>query len=89
MDRGAWLATVHGVTKSWMQLKCLACTDACTHKTHRHGNNHIGINLYSQISRNRRYAIPLKATGGKSWVDKEAEGKKGRAWPRAFIEVFR
>ena len=25
MDRGAWLATVHGVSKSWMQLSTPAC----------------------------------------------------------------
>ena len=24
MDRGGWWATVHGVTKSWTQLKCLS-----------------------------------------------------------------
>ena len=26
MDRGAWWATVHGVTKSWTGLNDLACT---------------------------------------------------------------
>ena len=26
MDRGAWRATVHGVTKSWTRLSDLACT---------------------------------------------------------------
>ena len=26
MDRGAWQATVHGVTKSWTQLSDLACS---------------------------------------------------------------
>ena len=26
MDRGAWWATVHGVTRSWIQLSDLACT---------------------------------------------------------------
>ena len=25
MDRGAWWATVHGVTKSWMRLSDRAC----------------------------------------------------------------
>ena len=28
MDRGVWQATVHGVTKSWTQLKWLMCTHA-------------------------------------------------------------
>ena len=31
MDRGAWLATVHGITKSQIQLSHWACTRACTH----------------------------------------------------------
>ena len=26
MDRGAWWATVHGVTKSWLRLSTHACT---------------------------------------------------------------
>ena len=26
MDRGAWRAIVHGVTKSWTQLKCMQCS---------------------------------------------------------------
>ena len=30
MDRGAWLATVHGVTKSWAQLSVR------THNKHRY-----------------------------------------------------
>ena len=25
MDRGAWVATIHGVTKSWTQLNDQAC----------------------------------------------------------------
>ena len=29
MDRGAWQATVHGVTKSWARLNTCVCT--CTH----------------------------------------------------------
>ena len=28
MGRGAWRATVHGVTESWTQLSDLACTHA-------------------------------------------------------------
>ena len=32
MDRGAWQATVHGVTKSWTQLSTHACTH---HQTFR------------------------------------------------------
>ena len=28
IDRGAWWATVHGVTKSWTQLSDRACTHA-------------------------------------------------------------
>ena len=34
MDRGAWWAAVHGVTKSWTQLKQLTLTQTHTH-THR------------------------------------------------------
>ena len=30
MDRGAWQATVHGVTKSWTRVKQLSM-HACTH----------------------------------------------------------
>ena len=30
MDRGAWWATVHGITKSWTWLSDLACMHACT-----------------------------------------------------------
>ena len=29
MDRGVWQATVHGVTKSWTQLKCLSIHTQC------------------------------------------------------------
>ena len=29
MDRGAWRATVHGITKSWTQLKQLSSSDQC------------------------------------------------------------
>ena len=28
-DRGVWQATVHGVTKSWTQLKCLSMHTQC------------------------------------------------------------
>ena len=35
MDRGAWQATVHGVTKSWTGLKQLTQTHTHTH-THAH-----------------------------------------------------
>ena len=31
MDRGAWWATVHGVTKSQIQLSAYACMNTCTH----------------------------------------------------------
>ena len=37
MDRGAWWATVPGVTKSWTRLSMHACTH--TH-THTHTHNH-------------------------------------------------
>ena len=33
MSRGAWLATVHGVTKSWTRLKQLSTHAACTSAT--------------------------------------------------------
>ena len=39
MDRGAWPATVHSVTKSQTQLKLLSM-HTCTHKSHR--NKHFG-----------------------------------------------
>ena len=35
MDRGAWWATVHGVTKSWTQLSMHTRARAHTH-THTH-----------------------------------------------------
>ena len=35
MDRGAWQATVHGVTKNWTQLSLCTCAHAHTH-THTH-----------------------------------------------------
>ena len=35
MDRGAWRATVHGVTQSWTLLSMSACARAHTH-THTH-----------------------------------------------------
>ena len=34
MDRAAWQATVHGITKNWSQLKWLS-TDACMLCTHK------------------------------------------------------
>ena len=37
MDRGAWWATVHSITKSWTWLK-LGCTHTHTH-THPHTNH--------------------------------------------------
>ena len=38
MDRGAWRATVHGVTKSWTQLKRLS-----THSTHTHTYRYVYV----------------------------------------------
>ena len=35
MDRGAWQATVHGVTKNWTQLSLCTCVRTHTH-THTH-----------------------------------------------------
>ena len=29
MDKGAWWATVHGVTKNWTRLSNFACTALC------------------------------------------------------------
>ena len=43
MDRGAWWATVHGVTKSWTQLSMHTRTHAHTHthtRTHTHTHAH-------------------------------------------------
>ena len=36
MDRGAWQATYHGVTKSWTQLKQLSTTHTYTDTQERH-----------------------------------------------------
>ena len=47
MDRGAWWATVHGVTKSWTQLRDWAC-GACAH-THTHTRS--CASLYSPSSK--------------------------------------
>ena len=40
MDRGAWRATVHGVTKSWIWLSDWVHTHTHTH-THTHSNNYL------------------------------------------------
>ena len=47
MDRGAWWATVHGVTKSWTQLGMCVCTH--TH-THIHTHIHIHTCSFADIS---------------------------------------
>ena len=36
MDRGAWQATAHGVTKRWTQLKQLSTTHTYTNTQERH-----------------------------------------------------
>ena len=49
MDRGAWLALVHGVSKRWTWLKWLSThTHALTHTlthTHTHAHTHSGTHL--------------------------------------------
>ena len=48
MDRGAWQATVHGVTKSWTQVR-LTNTHTYTH-THTHTHTYeIYIDFVSYI----------------------------------------
>ena len=48
MDRGAWQATVHGVTKSWTQLSVCAHRGAHTH-THTEAQYLIGFLLMTQM----------------------------------------
>ena len=42
MDRRAWWATVHGVTKSWTQLSVHTHTHTHTH-THAHTHTHTNM----------------------------------------------
>ena len=44
MDRGAWQATVHRITKSWAQLRVHVHVHVHTH-THTHTHSHIKENL--------------------------------------------
>ena len=48
MDRGAWLATVHGVKKSWTQLSALVCTHTDTHP-HIHIHTHTHTHTHTQM----------------------------------------
>ena len=50
MDRGAWVATVHGVAKSWTQLKLLR---SHTHKRHlaKKGTGVLVIKLRKDIEK--------------------------------------
>ena len=46
MDRGAWRATVHGVTKSQTRLSMHACTHAYVHtRTHTHTHTHTALTV--------------------------------------------
>ena len=61
MDRGAWWATVHGVTKSWTQLSTHAHVYVHTHTyihTHTHIYNEILLLLLSHFSHVQLRVIP-------------------------------
>lgn len=58
-------------------------------KSYRYGNDfHEGRSLYLQIPKNRRNAMPYKATWGRTRAGQESQGHKARAWPSDFIGVF-
>ena len=47
MDRGAWKATIHGVTESWTQLSDWACMHACTYTIFKYSQGaDNGVNIH-------------------------------------------
>ena len=64
MDRGAWRATVHGVTQSWTRLKDLAHT----HMSHMTGrrcvDRHTGRTAYDGTGQTDSEGRQLRGDGG-------------------------
>ena len=58
MDRGAWQATVHGVTKGWICLSVYTHTHTHTH-THSHTHTHTHTHTHSDFNVQQE----LKTTG--------------------------
>ena len=61
MNRGAWWATVHGVTKSWTQLSDGVLMHAHGHThTHTHTHTHKTHWVNSRVTNSRGGANPVK-----------------------------
>ena len=72
MDREAWWATFHGVTKSWLQLS----TDGGAKRFRHHGSlSHSFIKKWASINEFTLYIIPKHPVGFYSQVHLEVVGK--------------
>ena len=66
MDRGAWWATVHGFTKSWIQLKCLSTSHSSFNPEVKISLDQLSIqrNFYRELSYGHN---TLSLTGSGPW----------------------
>ena len=75
MDRGAWKATVHGVAKSWTQLKRLSM-HAHTHKPPSMAKKLINRHFIKKKKKRINSQNSLKGQRIGRWVQREGDPQK-------------